>query len=187
MSIDQASATVGHWTFATTTDDSMESDGLDGFLPWRASLMLDVVFLAMFLVIPIMAWSIYQVRYHRRYTLHKQVQLALGVVLLVAVGFFEVDMQLFTDWRELAAGSPYYDVSSGGGLALYALWVHLFFAVTTTLLWIYVIVQGLRKFANPPLPNEYSRAHIWWARLAAIDMLFTALTGWTFYYLAFVA
>ena len=29
--------------------------GLDGFLPWRGSLMLDVVFLAMFLVIPVIA------------------------------------------------------------------------------------------------------------------------------------
>ncbi len=37
--------------------------------------MLDLVFLAMFAVIPIMAWSIYQVRYQGRYLLHKRVQL----------------------------------------------------------------------------------------------------------------
>jgi putative membrane protein len=160
---------------------------MHGFLPWRASLMLDVVFLAMFLVIPVMAWSIYQVKYHRRYALHKRVQLSLGAVLLVAVGCFEVDMQLFTEWRDLAAASPFYNTATDSGPVVYALWIHLFFAVTTSLLWIYVIVQGLRKFPNPPQPSPYSLTHMRWAKLAAYDMLCTALTGWVFYYLAFVA
>ena len=160
--------------------------GLDGFLPWRASIMLDVVFLAMFLVIPVMAWSINQAK-RGRYLLHKRVQLGLGAVLLVAVGLFEVDMQLFTEWRELAVGSPYYDAKTDSGPVVYALWIHLFFAVTTTILWIYVIIHGLRKLPNPPRPNEHSPHHVRWARLAALDMVMTAVTGWTFYYLAFVA
>ena len=77
-------------------------NGIDGFLPWRASIMLDVVFLAMFLVIPVMGWSIYQVKYRQKYDLHKKVQLSLGLVLLITVGLFEVDMQIFTDWGERA-------------------------------------------------------------------------------------
>ena len=36
--------------------------GIDGFLGTRASLMLDVVFLAMFAVLPVMGWSIWKVR-----------------------------------------------------------------------------------------------------------------------------
>ncbi len=71
--------------------------GIDGFLGTRASLMLDVVFAAMFVVLPVLAWSIQQVRYHRRYVLHKRVQLLLGTVLLVAVTLFEIDMRL-NDW-----------------------------------------------------------------------------------------
>ena len=45
--------------------------------------MLDVVFLAMFLVIPVMTWSIQQAK-AGRYTLHKRVQLILAAVLLAA-------------------------------------------------------------------------------------------------------
>ncbi len=170
----------------------MDQRGLDGFLPWRGSLMLDVVFLAMFLVIPAMAWSIRQARL-RRYTLHKRVQLVLAAVLLAAVGAFEVDMQLFTDWRVRASGlterpaSPYYDALSDSGPAVYALWVHLVFAVSTAVLWVYVIVQALRKYPTPPQPGPHSRSHVRWAWLAAWDMFLTALTGWVFYYLAFIA
>jgi uncharacterized membrane protein YozB (DUF420 family) len=170
----------------------MDHRGLDGFLPWRGSLMLDVVFLAMFLVIPVMAWSIRQAK-AGRYALHKRVQLGLGVVLLVAVTCFELDMQLFTDWRVRAAGwderpgSPYYDPVSDSGIVVYALWVHLVFAVSTAVLWIYVIVQGVRKFPSPPQPGPYSPTHVRWARIAAWDMFLTALTGWMSYYLAFIA
>jgi uncharacterized membrane protein YozB (DUF420 family) len=170
----------------------MDHGGLDGFLPWRGSLMLDVVFLAMFLVIPVMAWSIRQAK-AGRYLLHKRVQLGLAAVLLVAVGCFEIDMQFFTDWRARAAGtsdhpgSPYYDRASDSGIAVYALWIHLVFALTTAALWVYVVVQALRKFPSPPQPGAHSRGHVRWARLAAWDMFLTALTGWVFYYLAFIA
>lgn len=155
--------------------------GMAGFLGTRASFMLDVVFLAMFVVLPVMGWSIAQVRYGRRYQLHKRVQLALGAILLVAVTLFEVDMRL-NDWNEWARPSPYYP-----SIVQTALWIHLFFAVPTALIWIYVIVQGLRKFPQPPAPGEHSRSHIFWGRLAAIEMTLTAVTGWIFYWLAFVA
>ncbi|MGC3968190.1 MAG: hypothetical protein QM775_12715 [Pirellulales bacterium] len=72
---------------------------MPGFLGTRASLMLDVVFLAMFAVVPILFWSIYLVRAKRNYRLHKQVQVTLSLVLLVAVTLFEVDMRCYTPWR----------------------------------------------------------------------------------------
>ena len=42
----------------------MDYPGIDGFLGTRASLMLDVVFLAMFAVIPTMAVSVHLVKHH---------------------------------------------------------------------------------------------------------------------------
>ena len=68
-----------------------------------------------------------------------------------------------------------------------ALWIHLFFAVTTFALWIGVTIAALKRFSRPPLPGPHSRRHLVWGKLAAIDMLLTALTGWSFYWLAFVA
>ena len=157
-----------------------------GFLPTRGSVMLDLVFVAMIGVVPILAVSVYLVKFRQKYNLHKQIQVVLGVVLLLTVTAFELDLQVFTDWKELAADSPYFHPDEWS-LVWYSLIVHLCFAVPTPLLWIYVIVRALRKFPNPPTPGEHSRSHIFWARLASCGICLTAVTGWVFYYLAFIA
>ena len=42
--------------------------GIDGFLGTRAPLMLDVLCLAMLGVVVVLAWSVYQVKFRRRYS-----------------------------------------------------------------------------------------------------------------------
>lgn len=167
-------------------NDAVVYPGIDGFLGTRASLMLDLVFLAMFLVLPLLGTSIYLVRVHRRFEWHKRLQLMLAGVLLVTVALFEVDMRLH-GWQERAKPSPYYGSESEPGAIFTVLYVHLFFAVTTTVLWTVVIVRALRQFPSPLGPGPHSRSHVVWARLAALDMVATSLTGWVFYWLAFVA
>lgn len=153
-----------------------------GFIPYsRASFMLDLVVVAMIVVVPVLAWSIYLVRYKHNYSLHKRIQATLGVVLLVTVCFFELDIRL-NGWRQFATDSPFYDT-----WVFPVLYTHLFFAVSTVLLWVFVIVAALRRFPSPPVPNEYSPRHRQIARIAAIDMVCTAVSGWAFYVLAFVA
>ncbi len=157
-----------------------------GFLGTRATLMLDVVFLAMFLVLPVLGWSIWQVRAHKNYLLHKRMQLALAAVLLATVVLFEIDIRIH-GWRHLAEPSPYFGSSGGTPWVGYALGIHLMFAVSTFFLWIVVTYRALRNFADPPQPGPHSAEHRRWAWIAAIDMMMTALTGWIFYWLAFVA
>jgi putative membrane protein len=168
--------------------------GLGGFIPGaRGSLMLDVVFVAMFLVVPLLAISYYLVKLRRRYDLHKRLQLAMAAVLLVAVLLFELDIRI-NGWEQRAAGippgsgSPYYDPmhkwSCPAGISLL---IHLSFAVPTLVLWTVVVVQALRNFSRPPAPGAHSRWHARWATLAAIGMVLTAVTGWVFYWLAFIA
>src|SRR5436189_3672551 len=82
-----------------------------GFLGTRGSLMLDVVFLAMFAVLPLLAVSIYLVK-QKKFSVHKRINLILGVVLLIAVLAFEIDMRFFTNWEDLAEKSPYFDAAS---------------------------------------------------------------------------
>ncbi len=155
---------------------------MPGFIPFsRASLMLDVVAVAMIVVIPTMAWSIYLVKYKQKYALHKKIQLGLGIGLLIAVLLFEVDMRL-NGWRQYAEPSPYY-----GNWLTPVLWIHLVVAVSTTILWIYTIIAAVRRFVKPVQPNEYSPTHRRVAKAAAMGMLFTAVTGWVFYWMAFVA
>jgi hypothetical protein len=157
---------------------------MDGFLGTRASLMLDVVFLAMFAVVPVMLWNIAQVRYRRRYQLHKRMQLGLATVLLVAVLAFEIDMRI-NGWQLRAEPSPYF--SSSVNWVKVALGVHLFFAIPTAVIWVYVVWHALRYIPIPPRRSEHSPHHIRWAWIAAWEMIGTAVTGWVFYYLAFVA
>lgn len=156
--------------------------GINGFLGTRASLMLDVVFLAMFVVVPVLGWSVYLARVRRKYQLHKQVQVTLGIVLLAAVTLFEVDMRI-NGWTQRTIESPYWAT----GMVRNALVVHLVFAVSTAVLWVVVIARALRNFPSPPQPGPHSAWHRRWGWAAAIDMGLTSLTGWIFYWLAFAA
>lgn len=161
-------------------------DGINGFLGTRASLMLDVVFLAMFAIVPVLGVSIRVVKSQLNYQLHKLIQLVLGLVLLVAVTAFEVDMRFFTDWEARAVGSPYYSPQGWSGVWI-SLAIHLFFAIPTLVLWVAVITFALRNFAVPPTPGAHSAAHRRLGWLATIGMTLTAVTGWVFYWMAFVA
>ena len=163
-----------------------QAQDLRGFLPTRGSFMLDFVFLAMFAILPVLMWSIYLARYRRAFELHKWVQTGLAVVLLVAVLAFELELRFVTNWEELAEPSPYFEPDRWN-LVWYSLIVHLCFAIPTPLLWVYVIVQAWRRFPRPANPSDYSREHTFWARCAAAGMWLTALTGWGFYWLAFIA
>jgi len=161
--------------------------GINGFLKTRGSLMLDVVFLAMFVVVPILAFSIYLVRFRRWYAWHKMLQLTMASALLVIVALFEIDMRM-NDWTKRAMESPYFDPAHEWTCPVgISLMIHLSFAVPTLLLWGLVVAQALRNFSRPPLPGPHSRWHARWGKTAAVGMLLTAVTGWIFYWMAFVA
>ena len=147
--------------------------------------MLDLVLLAMIALVPLLGLSIRFAK-QRKYSLHKRIQLTLGVILLVAVAAFEIEMRVF-GWKERAAESPYWHGESWRDPVHYSLIAHLFFAVPTAILWILVTVRAMRNFPRPPEPGSHSPFHRFWAPLAAFEMLMTAVTGWVFYWLAFVA
>jgi uncharacterized membrane protein YozB (DUF420 family) len=163
-----------------------QAAGWNGILGTRGSLMLDLVLLAMFAVVPVMAWSMWQVRAYKRYELHRRVQVGLGFVLGLTIIAFAVDMRLH-GWRARAEPSRFWRDGALNDAIDVSLVLHLACAVPTAFLWVFVIVQALRHFDRPTQPNAYSPRHRFWARLAAVEMVLTAVTGWGFYYLAFVA
>lgn len=160
----------------------MDFPGIDGILGTRASLMLDALFLSMFGLVLILGWSVYEVKYRHRFELHKRVQIALAVILLVAVTLFEIDIRLH-GWEDRAAGKMGGEPAAIVWIALYA---HLVFAISTAILWPFTIIFALRKFPSPPAPGAHSPTHIRLGRLAAFDLLLTSITGWIFYWMAFV-
>jgi hypothetical protein len=102
------------------------------------------------------------------------------------VALFEADIRMH-GWRHRAAASPYSAHDGSTDWVAAALEVHLFFSITAALLWVVVIFRALRNFSSPPQPAPHSRWHRRIGMLAAIDMVCTAVTGWIFYWLAFVA
>ncbi len=158
----------------------------EGPLGTRGSLMLDMVILAMLGVVPVMTWSIWQVKYRRRYALHKGTQLVLAALLLVTVGAFELEMRLY-GWTERARPSTFWRDGRWNDAIDYTLGIHLVFAIPTLLLWVVVVVQALRHFPRPVAPCAYSPRHRLWGRIAAIGLTLTAVSGAVFYYVAFVA
>lgn len=143
--------------------------------------MLDVVVVAMFAVLPLMAWSIYLVRYRRNYSLHRKVNLTLASTLLITVVLFEVDMRI-NGWRHLAMPSSLY-----GTWVFPILYTHLVFAILTVILWIMTVYTALREFPKKPRVEKPVRhLHKHFARFAAAGMLGTAMTGWAFYVAAFM-
>lgn len=163
--------------------------GMHGFLGYDASLMLDVVMVALVLIVPLLFWSVRLAR-SRRYRLHKQVQLALALILLLAVGAFEVDLQLVHGgWENVVNKDVESPRRSGDELVFVrqVLWVHLIFAVSTPILWAVTIGLALKRMPSPPVPCAHSRLHrkLGWA--STIYLVLTTLTGILFYYFAFVA
>lgn len=156
--------------------------GLDGFLGSRASLGMDVVLVGLFATLPLLAWSVHLVRNRRDYAGHKRMQLAIVAALVAAIVVFEIDIRLLSDWKARAAPSPYWP---GGVLA--SLGIHLVFAVSTLVLWTWVVWEAWKRFPTPPAPGDHGPRHRFMARFAALDLLLTAVTGTVFYWLAFVA
>ncbi|MHC4877007.1 MAG: DUF420 domain-containing protein [Planctomycetota bacterium] len=159
----------------------------DGFLGFRTSLMLDVVVCALVLVVPAIIYSLYLVKVKRQFTAHRNLQLGLAIVLLIAVGAFEVDMQLVQGgWKEVVAKREVPLSAEQLSEVRQVLWIHLVFAISSPLLWAVTIVLALKRMPSPPTPGPHSPLHkkLGWA--ATLDLVLTSVTGLWFYYVAFV-
>lgn len=149
--------------------------------------MLDFVTLAMLAVVIVLTLSIYIVRVKRNWRFHRSIQIATAIILTLALVAFEVDVRFITRWRELAEVSPYYE----SGWVDRCLAIHLLFAIPTPVVWVVVIVMALRKIkaesSSESKTGDLNRFHRISGRIAAGLMFLTAVTGWVFYYVAFVA
>jgi uncharacterized membrane protein YozB (DUF420 family) len=52
---------------------------------------------------------------------------------------------------------------------------------------VWVLWEAVARFPSPPAPGTHGPRHRRMARLAAADLVLTAVTGAVFYWLAFVA
>ena len=161
-----------------------------GFLGYDTTFMLDFVVCALVIVVPILVWSLYEVKVRRNYLRHRNLQLLLGVVLLVAVAAFEVDVQLVHGgWQQIVnkPGQPPRMTVDELSEVRRVLKIHLVFAVTTPLLWGTTLVLAWKRFEDPPTAGPHSGLHKKLGWLSTLDLVATSVTGLWFYYAAFVA
>jgi putative membrane protein len=155
---------------------------MEGFLPGsRASFMLDLVAAAMFAILPALVLAIKLARKDKDFVAHKRAMTALSAVLGATVILFELEIRLI-GWKHLAEPSPYYAT-----ILFPVLYVHLIFSISTTILLATTVFLAWRKFPNPPRPASHSSPHKLLGRLSAIGLVLTSVTGWVFYYMAFIA
>jgi putative membrane protein len=158
----------------------------DGFLGYRTSLMLDIVVCALAVVVPSLLASLYSVKIRRNYALHKFLQITLGVILLMTVGLFEIDMRLHGGIVGILAKRSR-PLSPAELTSFYRLlYVHLFFAISTVFLWSTTLSLALRRIPTPPGPNSHSRLHKRLGWLSVTDITMTSVTGMLVYYFGFV-
>ena len=143
--------------------------------------MLDLVAVAMFAILPALAFGMHLVKDKRNYAAHKKMMLAISVTLAITVILFELEMRLI-GWRDLAAPSPYFNT-----LMPVALGIHLVCSVSTTVALIATVWFAIRGFPSPPVPGDHSTSHKKLGKFSAIGLFLTSVTGWIFYYLAFMA
>ena len=108
----------------------------NGFLGNPTSFMLDFVVCALAVLVPLLLYSLFVVKKQKKYTLHRNLQVVLGVVLLIAVSAFEVDMQWVQGGWENVMGKQLDTLGEEGLASKIAavrkvLHIHLLFAVST--------------------------------------------------------
>ena len=161
-----------------------------GFLGYDASFMLDFVVTALVAIVPVQLFSVYLVKYRHAFLLHRNLQIFLGITLLVAVTAFEVDMQwVHGGWKNIVNKNPESPRLTGETFAQVQmlLRIHLVFAISTPVLWAVTMGLALKRFPSPPVPGCHSKLHKTLGWLSVIDIVATSLTGLWFYYAAFIA
>lgn len=150
-----------------------------GLFP-QTDILIDIVNFSFIIIVPTLIYSWIQVR-KGNYAWHKKIQLTLFIVLFIAVILFEVDLRMRGGIFKMVEQSQF-----AGTLLLNAtIWFHMFVSITTSLIWIGLVIFSLKKFASPPLPNSFSRTHKIWGTIGMIDMILTGITGVMLYVLGF--
>lgn len=151
----------------------------ESFLGQRGDALIDIVMLSIVAVAPVLVWS-WRLARSRRWTDHKRVQVCVALLLGVVVGVFEWDLSRSGGIFAITAGSPY----AGTAVLDFWIWTHTAFAVSSTVIWLFLVIASLVRFPNPPLPAAFP-AHRYIGRLGMTTMLASGATAVPMYYYGF--
>ena len=150
------------------------------FLGARGDALIDIGILSIVAVVPILLWS-WGLARKKQWTLHKRVQLATASLLGVVVLLFEIDLNQLGGIFKVTADSSY----AGTATLNFWIWIHTFFAISSTFVWLFLVLASLIKFPSPPEPKFFT-THRYFGRLAMILMLGAGATAVPMYIYGFV-
>jgi uncharacterized membrane protein YozB (DUF420 family) len=150
------------------------------FLGSRGDGLIDIGMVSIVAVVPILIWS-WGLARQKRWVLHKRVQLTTAAVLGVVVLLFEMDLNAQGGVFAVTAGSSY----AGTATLSFWIWIHFAFAVSSTVVWLFLVLASLFKFPSPPLPAAFP-SHRYFGRLAMTLMLGSGATAIPMYIYGFI-
>src|SRR5690606_10339558 len=142
----------------------------------------DILVISKLIILPLLWYSFKKAKVARNYKLHKNIQLIMFVILFFVVLLFEYNMKLNGGIFEMVKGSAY----EGTFFLNFTIYFHTFLSITTSLIWILLIIFSLIKFGKNPQPRKFSKAHKFWSRIGIWDMALTCFTGLILYIFGFV-
>jgi len=145
----------------------------------RADAVVDSAFIVTVLAPLIALLGVRLVRQGREEA-HKRLQTVLLAVCVLAVVALEIRIRVAGGSSKLVAGSPY----AGSTLLNVVAGVHIAGAVTTYLLWCWLVFVSRRRYRSV-LPGGFSRKHKIAGRIVIAGLFFTALSASAVYRLAF--
>ena len=147
---------------------------IEGFLGTRADIIVDTVMVASTLL-PF--FLIIAIRYAQKekYDMHKWLQIVLFTVVNILVIGLELDIRI-GGLDKVIARSPYHDSTELLSIFL----IHLFFAISSTLLWLWLIVVSAKRY-----PIHFTFPHKKYGKIVFVDIVMTMLTGWVLYAMVF--
>lgn len=154
----------------------------ESVLAQRGDILMDIVALSMLIILPLLWFSMNKVKHEHNYAVHKKIQLYMFFILLFVVLLFEYDMVQNGGIFAMVKGSSF----EGTGLLNFMIYFHTFLSITTSLIWIVLIILSLIKFDKNPKPNKFSKTHRFLGKIGVWDMALTCITGVILYILGFM-
>ncbi len=147
----------------------------EGFLGTRADIIVDTVMTISGFLPALMMYTFYLAA-KGKHQLHKNMQLALLLIVTILVVALEVDVRS-GDLQAAGALSAYHDST----LLRVVFVVHLIFALSTFVGWIWLVIKSAKIY-----PRGFGKFnHKKWGKILFADVVLTVITGWVMYLMVF--
>jgi putative membrane protein len=150
----------------------------NSFLTARGDLLMDGIVLSLVAIVPTLIYS-WKLARDKKYLRHKNTQIVVFVVLLVAVLLFEYDLKSQGGIWEMTKESRF----AGSAFLANTVYIHLFFSFSTAFFWVILVPLSLYWYRKELRPNKHSRVHKVLGKLTMVLTLGTGITGTFLYFI----